>query len=90
MAAPHTTGVAALLISRVREHLVSRTGLIEALSDLASGITDPIACPAADVLARYGGINSQNNDAPQTCTGAANRNSWYGYGRINAFKAVNF
>ena len=57
---------------------------------MAGGITDRIACPDADDLARYSGITSLNNDAPQTCTGTTTRNSWYGYGQINAFKAVNF
>jgi len=90
MAAPHVTGVAALLISRMRERLQSRSASLSSLAELATGVTDAIACPAADVLARYSGFNSQNNDAPQTCTGAANHNSWYGYGEINAFKAVNF
>jgi subtilisin family serine protease len=90
MAAPHVTGVAALLISRVRDRLQSRSASFSGLAELAGGVTDPIACPATDILARYVGINSQNNDAPQTCAGAANHNSWYGYGEINALKAVNF
>jgi hypothetical protein len=90
MAAPHVTGVAALVISRLRERLAMNRDFLSGLTQLAGGITDRIACPDADDLARYSGITSVNNGAPQTCTGTITRNSWYGYGQINAFKAVNF
>ena len=91
MAAPHVTGVAALILSRFGnqrgedDENGNKTGKLRRLIDLS---TDPIACPSATVQAEYAFFPSANNDAPQTCTGTPRFNSWYGHGQINALKAV--
>jgi len=82
MASPHVTGLVALMISRFGR--MSASDVRERLQDTA----DPIACPTAAVLAQYAFFPSNNNDAPQTCTGEADNNSWYGHGQVNALKAI--
>jgi subtilisin family serine protease len=82
MASPHVAGLAALIISRFGE--MSPSEVRERLRDTA----DPIACPTAAQLVQYAAFPSVNNDAPQTCTGEAENNSWYGRGEINALKAI--
>jgi lantibiotic leader peptide-processing serine protease len=89
MASPHVAGVAALILS----HGFSRNsdddrGGHTSLQRLLERSADPIACPAANVLALYAFFPSVNNDAPQTCTGPRENNSWYGHGQVNALKAV--
>ena len=82
MASPHVTGLVALMISRFGR--MSASDVRERLQETA----DPIACPTAAVLAQYAFFPSVNNDAPQTCTGDAEHNSWYGFGQVNALKAI--
>src|ERR1700736_306716 len=83
MASPHVTGLAALAISRFGE--MSPRDVLQLLERTA----DPIACPTAAQLVQYAAFPSVNNDAPQTCTGRASHNSWYGFGEINALKAIS-
>jgi subtilisin family serine protease len=82
MASPHVAGLAALIISRFGQ--MSPSDVRERLE----GTADPIACPTAAELVHYGPFPSQNNDAPQTCTGEAENNSWYGHGEVNALRAI--
>ena len=82
MASPHVTGLVALMISRSGE--MSAREVRRQLEQTA----DPIACPSAADLALYAFFPSRNNDAPQTCTGDAEHNSWYGFGQVNALKAI--
>jgi subtilisin family serine protease len=82
MASPHVTGLAALVISRFGE--MSAGDIRQQLEATA----DPIACPSAADLALYASSPSVNNDAPQTCTGSTAHNGWYGFGQINALKAI--
>ncbi|HKV31252.1 MAG TPA: S8 family serine peptidase [Candidatus Dormibacteraeota bacterium] len=82
MASPHVTGLVALMISRSGE--MSAREVRRQLEQTA----DPIACPSAADLAMYAFFPSVNNDAPQTCTGDAEHNSWYGFGQVNALKAI--
>ncbi len=82
MASPHVTGVAALIISRFGK--MTSDDVRERLEATA----DPIACPTAAQLALYAPFISANNDAPQTCTGETENNSWYGHGEVNALRAV--
>ena len=82
MASPHVTGLAALVISRFGR--MDSGDVLRVLENTA----DPIACPTAAQLALYAPFPSVNNDAPQTCTGSTKHNSWYGFGEVNALKAV--
>ena len=82
MASPHVTGVAALIISRFGRMSS------DDVRDRLEATADPIACPTAAQLALYAPFISANNDAPQTCTGEAENNSWYGHGEVNALRAV--
>jgi subtilisin family serine protease len=82
MASPHVTGLVALMISRFGR--MSASDVRERLQETA----DPIACPSAADLALYAFFASRNNDAPQACTGDAEHNSWYGFGQVNASKAI--
>jgi subtilisin family serine protease len=90
MAAAHVSGVAALAMSRLNDRGQSNLddGQLGALRRLLKSTADPIACPPPDVLALYAPYKSLNNDAPQTCEVSGPFNSWYGYGQVNALKAV--
>jgi lantibiotic leader peptide-processing serine protease len=90
MATPHVTGVAALLLSRAIERSRSGFDKLALVSLLSTGVTDRVACPSRDILSRYSEVRSRANDQPQTCTGSNVLNSWYGFGQINAHKAVSF
>jgi subtilisin family serine protease len=91
MAAPHVAGVAALIVSSFGDQQGADDENGDTTAHLRRLIrlsTDPIACPTATVLAQYAPFPSVNNDAPQKCVAAGQYNSWYGYGQINALKAV--
>lgn len=49
---------------------------------------DSIACPDAATLALYAPFPQDSNDEPQSCTGGAGYNSWYGHGEVNALSAI--
>jgi lantibiotic leader peptide-processing serine protease len=82
MASPHVTGLVALMVSQFGE--MSARDVRRQLEQTA----DPIACPTAAELVQYAPFPSVNNDAPQACTGPASHNSWYGFGQVNALKAI--
>jgi subtilisin family serine protease len=84
MAAPHVTGVAALI-----ESAFSTNGMPPGLVTAMLGQTaDAIACPDAATLALYAPFPSVSNGAPQTCEGGPSYNGWYGHGQVNALRAV--
>jgi subtilisin family serine protease len=78
MAAPHVTGVAALIASRFGHQSP------EEMSRRLNAATDPLACPAGDFNPTYPGPDGK----PAHCTGTTSYNSFYGHGQINALKAV--
>jgi subtilisin family serine protease len=81
MAAPHAVGVAALIMSQ-------RPGIsLGALKAALENTADNLACPAD--LSQYDFFPSQNNDAPQVCTGGTGYNSFNGHGQVNALRAVS-
>jgi lantibiotic leader peptide-processing serine protease len=84
MAAPHVTGVAALI-----ESAFSSTGMSPGrVSAMLGQTADPVACPDAATLALYAPFPSVSNGAPQTCQGGTGNNGWYGSGQVNALSAV--
>ena len=74
-AAPHVTGVAALLISRFGK--MSPDALLVALSLGAN----PLACPPSP-------YDPGSTGQPATCTGPAFYNNFYGAGEVDALAAV--
>lgn len=82
MATPHVTGVAALIESRYGPLSPGR------VASMITQTADPIACPDPATLALYSPFPSFSNGAPQTCSGGAGYNSWYGHGEVNALSAV--
>lgn len=92
MAAPHVTGEAALVLSRLHDGDSERGNDTSAhLRNIIDGATDHIACPSPAVLAQYAPfpqVDSPNSSTPQSCTGTLRYNSWYGHGQINVLKAV--
>jgi subtilisin family serine protease len=82
MAAPHVTGVAALIESQYGRLSPGR------VAAMITQTADSIACPDPATLALYSPFTSVSNGAPQTCTGGAGYNSWYGHGQVNALSAV--
>jgi len=83
MAAPHVTGVAALIESRFG-HM--SPGAVQALIDQSA---DPIDCPTPTELLFYAPFPQFSNGLPQSCTGGRGYNSWYGHGQVNAVRAVS-
>jgi len=82
MAAPHVTGVAALIESRYGRLSPGR------VASLITQTADPIACPDPATLALYSPFTSVSNGAPQTSAARAGYNSWYGHGQVNALSAI--
>ena len=80
MAAPHVAGVAALIISQTG----MKGGAVAAALQQA---TNPLPCldTSQPIQRQLPGFNSE---APQTCTGGLNHNSFYGSGEIDALQAV--
>ena len=78
MAAPHVTGVAALIASR---H--GRRTPIEMIQRL-NRATDPLPCPPDPFNPSEPGPDGR----PAHCTGTPAYNSFYAHGQINALKAV--
>ena len=81
MAAPHATGVAALIISA---HGVNSPGEVAARLQQA---TNARSCPDAATLALYAPF-PQLGGAPQSCQGGTGHNSWFGSGEVDALEAV--
>jgi subtilisin family serine protease len=82
MAAPHVTGLAALIESWYGRLSPGR------VSSLMTQTADPIACPDPATLALYAPFPAVSNGAPQRCSGGAGYNSWYGHGEVNALSAL--
>ena len=80
MAAPHVTGVVALLESKYGP---MSTGAVQALVDRTA---DPLACPPNPYL--WPDFPQFSNGEPQVCTGGPAANSFYGHGEVNALAAV--
>jgi lantibiotic leader peptide-processing serine protease len=78
MAAPHVAGVAALIAS-VFGHQSP-----EEMRRRLNRATDPLPCPPAP----FDPANLGPDGQPAHCSGTADLNSFYGYGQINALKAV--
>ena len=92
MAAPHVSGVAALIVSRYGDASTSQNGLMRSgqVASLLSRTADPQACPntlptTPEVYLSFTGVNS---GAVQECQGGAGHNSWYGNGQIDALNAI--
>jgi subtilisin family serine protease len=88
MAAPHATGVAALIVSRYG-HRDRRGGLTLAPGRVASILTRSAAeqaCPASGVETYRNEGRDASYDAP--CVGTPSFNSLYGHGIVDALAAV--
>jgi subtilisin family serine protease len=88
MAAPHVSGVAALIVSRFGDasnpqNGKMRPGQVEAYLQQTA---DPQPCPSS-LPAGYAAI-TQTSGEPQECQGGLGQNSWYGNGQVNALRAV--
>jgi subtilisin family serine protease len=90
MASPHAAGVIALILSR---HDSDDLSPAQALSRLTS-TSDPLACPPDPYYPAFLSPNMPRVPAtverrPAHCEGTAAYNSFYGYGLINALRAVS-
>jgi subtilisin family serine protease len=88
MAAPHVSGVAALIISvygdsKNPQNGKMRPGQVESFLQQTS---DQQPCPS-EVPEGYEDF-TQLSGAPQECQGGSGHNSWYGAGQVNALRAV--
>jgi subtilisin family serine protease len=79
MASPHVAGVAALIVSSG----VTSPGAVAAR---LGSTADAVPCPAD--MTPYLPWPSEENGAPQVCTGGAGYNSFAGKGRVNALAAI--
>ncbi|MGW7533957.1 S8 family serine peptidase [Amycolatopsis sp. NPDC054798] len=87
MAAPHATGVAALIVSQYGKktgHSVSMDP--DAVQRVLEGTAAPIACP----VPRTVDYLKEGRDASftATCLGDASFNGFYGHGSVDAYSAV--
>jgi subtilisin family serine protease len=80
MASPHVAGVAALVASRGAH---PAGGIAAQLVNTARRL----ACPADPSI--YALFPSQNNGAPQSCTGGLGNNSFSGHGEVDALAAIS-
>ena len=78
MAAPHVTGVAALIMSMG----VTSPGAVAAR---ISNTADAMECPDTSI---YDPFPSVSNGAPQVCQGGMGYNAFNGHGQVNALSAV--
>jgi subtilisin family serine protease len=78
MAAPHVTGVAALIASRFGHQSP------EEMQRRLNRATDPLACPPAP----FDPVELGPDGQPAHCSATDARTSFYGNGQINALKAV--
>jgi hypothetical protein len=88
MAAPHVSGVAALIISmfgdtKNPQNGKMRPGQVQALIQQTA---DPQPCPS-ELPPGYEDFTRPSGD-PQECQGGRGNNSWYGSGQVNAYNAV--
>jgi hypothetical protein len=89
MAAPHVTGVAALVISRFGDMQNPHNGKMRPtqVEQYVQQTADPIACPDDTTLALYEPFPNAGGVA-QACQGGIGSNSWYGNGQVDALDAV--
>jgi hypothetical protein len=86
MASPHVAGLAALVISRFGDSSSPQNGKLRPgqVSSIIQQTADPQPCPSS-----YTGYPPQmSNGEPQSCSGGAGYNSWYGKGIVNALSAI--
>lgn len=82
MAAPHVTGVAALIVSEFGRMSPSRvTAILDSTADAQP-------CPAS-LPAGYDAFLGADDLKVQACEGTPDANSWYGHGQVNALHAVS-
>ncbi|MEO3867206.1 S8 family serine peptidase [Nonomuraea sp. B12E4] len=87
MAAPHATGVAALLISRFGKPGKGGLDLAPAtVEDLLYKTATPKGCPSPRQFAYH----VAGGDAVHVCEGEPSRNGFYGHGIVDAWKAATF
>ena len=86
-ASAHVAGVAALIISQLGNLNAQPKMQPARVSALLTGSADAQPCPAS-VPSGYASFTRPSGDQ-QTCSGGPSRNSWYGAGQVNAFKAVS-
>lgn len=88
MAAPHVSGVAALVISMFGDGSTPHNGKMrpEQVAAFLQQTADPQPCPSL-FPAGYEGF-TQTSGEPQSCQGGEGHNSWYGYGQVDALAAV--
>jgi subtilisin family serine protease len=90
MAAPHVSGVAALIISRYGGSSGPQKGKLrpQQVEALLQRTADPQPCPTA-LPPGYLESRTQLGGAPQSCQGGEGHSSWYGKGQVNALQAVS-
>ena len=88
MAAPHVSGVAALINSRFGDARTPQNGKMRPAQVEAylQQTADPQPCPTA--LPPNYALFTQTSGEPQECQGGSGHNSWYGAGHLNALRAV--
>jgi subtilisin family serine protease len=95
MASPHVAGVVALILSRDSEQRMSHSAVLTRLTSTS----DPIACPPNPYdppvpspryrfSPNFAGVPADVERHLAHCEGSAEYNSFYGYGLINALRAV--
>ena len=93
MAAPHVSGVAALIISRYGDLQNPQNGKMRPnqVEAYLQQTADPQPCPT-ELPATYAQFTrpapAGQDGAPQECQGGTGHNSWYGNGQVNALRAV--
>src|SRR5215211_7318814 len=80
-AAPHVTGVAALIVSRFRDEDGMDPGRVERILE---GTAQPIACPPNPYTRVVGGTTFTT-----TCSGKDDFNGFFGHGEVDALAAVS-
>ncbi len=82
MAAPHVTGVAALVISRYGDAQTPQNGKLrpDQVQALINQTADPLDCPVNPFR--------PHTNFQATCQGGTGYNSFYGHGQVNALRAI--
>ncbi|MGN6561085.1 MAG: S8 family peptidase [Thermomicrobiales bacterium] len=91
MAAPHVTGVVALIVSQYGTPSLRHPGRLELpparVERILLATTTPQACPAQNPVT-YPGVSGQASAFAAHCDGDTNHNSFFGAGLVNARQAV--
>ncbi|MBP2056681.1 subtilisin family serine protease [Streptomyces griseochromogenes] len=94
MAAPHVVGVAALIVSRLKQQQASAGGVSpELVERLLRRTADAHACPLPATVVYVSQVKQPDGsyrrvESRQTCEGRADGNGFYGAGIVDALKAV--